>query len=259
MPDKAAKIFKSQGNSIQVKTNAEEPGKYNVEFQNKNGGVNTAIQIYQNIDQLVNDNQKPNYQMLNYKVQNTPEVHLPKRRLSPPNLKRKSQPGKIDIAAPDEEFDDEIESVDDPTSRRGRKTSHLRDLHAQNKKEAHNAINSIIANTQTEHKINSMVGEALQQKEGLIEELEKELALEKTRREQMNKRFENQMKEFAEEQKAVANIKIANREMENGRRDKSLEAKRLVKDQEYDMVPTRLKPVSATANGITFSTQMERK
>ena len=46
----------------------------------------------------------------------------------------------------------------------------------------------------------------------------------------MNKRFENQMKEFAEEQKAVANIKIANREMENGRRDKSLEAKRLVKD-----------------------------
>lgn len=56
MPDKAAKIFKSQGNSIQVKTNAEEPGKYNVEFQNRNGGVNTAIQIYQNIDQLVNDN-----------------------------------------------------------------------------------------------------------------------------------------------------------------------------------------------------------
>ena len=47
--------------------------------------------------------------------------------------------------------------------------------------------------------------------------------------------------------------------MENGRRDKSLEAKRLVKDQEYDMVPTRLKPVSATANGITFSTQMEKK
>ena len=47
--------------------------------------------------------------------------------------------------------------------------------------------------------------------------------------------------------------------MENGRRDKSLEAKRLVKDQEDDMVPTRLKPVSATANGITFGTQMERK
>ena len=68
--------------------------------------------------------------MLNYKVQNTPEVHLPKRRLSPPKLKRKSQPGKIDIAAPDEEFDDEIESVDDPASRRGRKTSYLRDLHA---------------------------------------------------------------------------------------------------------------------------------
>lgn len=47
--------------------------------------------------------------------------------------------------------------------------------------------------------------------------------------------------------------------MENGKRDKSVEAKRLVKDNEYDMVPTRLKPVSATANGITFSTQMEQK
>jgi hypothetical protein len=30
--------------------------------------------------------------------------------------------------------------------------------------------------------------------------------------------------------------------MENGKRDKSIEAKRLVKD-EYDMVPTRLKTV----------------
>mmetsp|Transcript_19761 Transcript_19761/g.24401 ORF Transcript_19761/g.24401 Transcript_19761/m.24401 type:complete len:111 (+) Transcript_19761:1200-1532(+) len=107
-------------------------------------------------------------------------------------------------------------------------------------------------------KVNSMIGEALTQKEGLIGELEKELALEKARREQMNQRFELQMKEFADEQKAVANIKKANREMENGKRDKSIEAKRLVKD-EYDMVPTRLKPVSATANGMTFTTQMERK
>ena len=41
-----------------------------------------------------------------------------------------------------------------------------------------------------------MIGEALTQKEGLIEELEKELALEKARREQMNQRFELQMKEF---------------------------------------------------------------
>ena len=44
--------------------------------------------------------------------------------------------------------------------------------------------------------------------------------------------------------------------MENGKRDKSLEAKRLVKD-EYDMVPTRLKPVSAEANGMVFTTQIE--
>ena len=37
----------------------------------------------------------------------------------------------------------------------------------------------------------------------------------------------------------MAGIKKASREMENGKRDKSVEAKRLVKD-EYDMVPTRL-------------------
>ena len=46
--------------------------------------------------------------------------------------------------------------------------------------------------------------------------------------------------------------------MENGKRDKSLEIKRLVKD-EYDMVPARLKTVKAEADGITFTTQMEKK
>jgi len=44
----------------------------------------------------------------------------------------------------------------------------------------------MVEHSKTEQKINSMIGEALIQKEGLIEELEKELALEKTRREQMN-------------------------------------------------------------------------
>lgn len=57
----------------------------------------------------------------------------------------------------------------------------------------------MIENSEKEKQINSMIGEALQHKEGLIVELEKELALEKTRREQMNQRFENQMKEFTEE------------------------------------------------------------
>ena len=56
-----------------------------------------------------------------------------------------------------------------------------------------------------------MIGEALNQKEGLIEELEKELAVERTRREAMNQRFEQQMKEFASEQRAVENIKQANK------------------------------------------------
>lgn len=78
--------------------------------------------------------------MLNYKVQNTPDVIMPARKLSPPNLKRKQQAGRIDIAAPEEEYDDDIESVEDPASRRGKKTFHLRELHQQNKKDANNAI-----------------------------------------------------------------------------------------------------------------------
>jgi hypothetical protein len=93
LPDKAAKIFKASGNAIQVKTANEEPGKYNVEFQNRNGGISTAIQIYQNIDQLVTDSQKPNYTMLNYKVKNTPNVQMPSRKLSPANLQRRKQGG----------------------------------------------------------------------------------------------------------------------------------------------------------------------
>ena len=115
----------------------EEPGKFNIEFQNRSGVTATAFQVYQNIDQLVSDSQKPNYGLLNYKVKNTPKVHMPK--LSPPKLSRKGVPGQIEIAAPEESVD-EVESVEDPASRRGKKTSHLRDLQRQNKSEAQRAV-----------------------------------------------------------------------------------------------------------------------
>ena len=111
-----------------MRTLAEEPGKFNVEFQNRSGVTASAFQIYQNIDQLVSDTQKPNYAALNYKVKNTPDVPMPS--VSPPKLKRKAQPGEISIAPVETTFDeDEIESVDDPASKRGRKTAHLRELH----------------------------------------------------------------------------------------------------------------------------------
>ena len=127
--------------------------------------------------------------MLNYKVKNTPNVEMP--HLDPVKLNRKGQAGQIDIAPPEETFDDdEIESVDDPMSKRGKKTSHLRDLNSQNKKDAQKAIQSILTNNQTDKKINSMISEALNQKEGLIVELEKELEVERARRETMNQRFE---------------------------------------------------------------------
>ena len=59
-------------------------------------------------------------------------------------------------------------------------------MHALNKAEAQRVINSMVEHSKTEQKINAMIGEALVHKEGLIEELEKELVLEKSRREQMN-------------------------------------------------------------------------
>ena len=72
--------------------------------------------------------------MLNYKVQNTPTVHMPRQKS--PAIKRKGQSGKIDISAPEETYcDDDIESVEDPANP-GKKTTHLRNLQKQNKMEA---------------------------------------------------------------------------------------------------------------------------
>ena len=82
-----------------------------------------------------------------------------------------------------------------------------------------------------------MIGEALQQKEGLIGELEKELAVEKARRMEMNKRFGEQMKEFSEEQNAMKAIREKNLKLQAGRLDKKAEAKKL--DEELDRIPTK--------------------
>lgn len=100
--------------------------------------------------------------MLNYKVKNTPSVAMPsERRQSPAKVERRKGAGAIDIAAPEESFDDEIESVEDPTARNGKKSTHLRDLHALNKSEASKAIKSLTENSEKEKKINSMIGQAL--------------------------------------------------------------------------------------------------
>ena len=75
----------------------------------------------------------------------------------------------------------------------------MRELKKQNRIDAQKTVQNLIEHSEKEQKVNSMIGEALKQKEGLIEELEKELALEQTRREQMNKRFEKQMADFTSE------------------------------------------------------------
>ena len=57
-------------------------------------------------------------------------------------------------------------------------------------------VKGLIEHSKHEQTVNSMIGEALRNKEDLIGELEKELALEKARREKMNERFDLKMKEF---------------------------------------------------------------
>jgi len=52
---------------MSVKQSNFEPGKVNVEFQ-KAGSAYQAVEIYNNIDTLVNDKQRPNYGALNYKA-----------------------------------------------------------------------------------------------------------------------------------------------------------------------------------------------
>ena len=48
--DAKSTITKASGGAIAVRTAFDEPGKYNVEFHNRNGNVHQAIQIYQNVD-----------------------------------------------------------------------------------------------------------------------------------------------------------------------------------------------------------------
>ena len=73
----------------------------------------------------------------------------------------------------------------------------------------------------------------------MITELEKELNLEKARRNQMNAQFERELRKFQEDQKALEMIKEANRRMERGQLDPGTEARRL--EDELDKVPQREK------------------
>ena len=82
-----------------------------------------------------------------------------------------------------------------------------------------------------------MIGEALTQKESLIEELEKELAVEKARRMEMNKRFDEQVKEFTEEQRALREIRSRSKKLEAGKLDKRAEGRKL--DEDLDRIPTK--------------------
>lgn len=57
----------------------------------------------------------------------------------------------------------------------------------------------------------------------MIEDLEKELAVERARRAEMNKRFDEQVKEFAEEQKQIHDLKTKSKKIEQGKLDRRRE------------------------------------
>ena len=85
-----ATLQKAGGATLSVLRSDDQPGKYQVEFKNKAGTVSNAIEIYQNIDQLVNDKQQPNYAAFNYSMKNqSPLKEQKKRKMSPAKVEKK--------------------------------------------------------------------------------------------------------------------------------------------------------------------------
>lgn len=94
---------------------------------------------------------------------------------------------------------------------------------------------------QAETHLNSLIGDALQQKEGLISELEKELAVEKHRREELNRRFDEQMKDIKSDYQKLEQVKQLGKQLQNERKD------------ELDTVPTRQAPMRSKSRGKSAS------
>lgn len=145
------------------------------------------------------------------------------RQKSPP-INRRKHDNVIEIGeVEDSEYTEDFEEADGVGAAEG-DNKYLKELQRQNKKDAKNAIKNIMKQQETDNKLNLLIGDALTQKEGLICELEKELAVEKQRREDMNSNFEKQMKEFREDQKALQKINERSRKMEAGKIDRKTEA-----------------------------------
>lgn len=104
--------------------------------------------------------------------------------------------------------------------------------------------------TNVDVKLNSLVSQALQQKEAMIKVLEAQLEAERKRREEVQERFKSQLKEFEEERDALERIRKASNALEKKHleRQNTTSVNHTVNSEDLDMIPTketqRSKPVS---------------
>ena len=107
------------------------------------------------------------------------------------------------------------------------------------------------------------MSEALKHKEGAIAELERELNMEKERRKDMTKNFNQCMNEFKTEQKALSKIHKATEAMQHGRMSPNKEAARLKKniladDSDGDQSDLDRVPVRETSKNSARKTSARR-
>lgn len=89
-------------------------------------------------------------------------------------------------------------------------------------------------------KLNSLVSQALTQKETMIKVLEEQLALERKRREEVTASFKQQLAEFESERDALEDIRKAANAMERRQADRATNGSASKRgDTDLDMVPSR--------------------
>jgi hypothetical protein len=104
-------------------------------------------------------------------------------------------------------------------------------------------------------RLNTLVSQALQQKEAMIKVLEGQLEEEKRRREEVQVRFRKQLEDIEEERNALERIRRASERMEKKHKGTSSsvmgggthETKK-TEESELDMVPTREDKVASVAS-----------
>ena len=130
-----------------MKKTPDEIGKSLVEFQTRNGNVTNAVEIYNDIDSLVNDTQRPNYGAINYRVATTPKVSIPTQEK--PKFKKKDHNSvKVEVAAAG--YEDQVTGGDVP----GHSHGYLKQWKEMEAEQNY----KILAQAEADSKVNRMIG-----------------------------------------------------------------------------------------------------